>query len=269
MNKNIKSALLICSALSIATAVSAAIDIPGPNGTYSGNGVYNDGETFVSLYANQVNSSSIKVLNNPYRNVTLSWDNKNDNAADVVLGAGWGWNGQKMPKNISYKVNSWSITRGSDSNNGVFGVYGWSCAGADGIKKADGTPENNVEFYVIDRWLGASQYVPYDGATQMTPKGQPVRANGADYKIYQSSTYQRANACGGSDQKFHQVWAVRQGKKTGTGASGATNIDMATIGARIANYGYITQNLRYIVVGVDAFKNAKGTITLGYVDRSY
>jgi hypothetical protein len=268
MKINFKSALMICGALAITTAVSAAINVPGPNGTYSGNGVYNDGATFVSLYANQVNSSSIQVLNNRYRNVRMSWDNKDDNAADVVLGAGWGWNNQVMPKNISYKVDSWSITRGSDSNNGVFGVYGWSCAGADGIKKANGEAENNVEFYVVDRWLGNSQWVPYDGSTRMASK-ETFRANGADYKIYQSSTYQRANACGGNDQKFHQVWAVRQGKKTGTGATGATNVDMATIGGKISNYGYITQKLRYIVVGIDAFKNAKGTIQLGYVDRSY
>jgi hypothetical protein len=268
MQKKLKSVLLICASLVAATAVSAAIVIQGPNGTYSGDGVYNDGDTFVSLFASQVNSSSIKVLNNKYRNVLMSWDNKNDNAADVVLGAGWGWNNQVMPKNISYKVDSWSITRGSDSNNGVFGVYGWSCAGADGIKKSNGQPENNVEFYVVDRWLGSSQWIPYDGASQMTAK-ETFRANGADYKIYQSSTYQRANACGGNDQKFHQVWAVRQGKKTGTGANGATNVDMATIGGKIANYGYITQKLRYIVVGIDAFKNAKGSVQLGYVDRGY
>jgi hypothetical protein len=262
-----KSALFLCGAIGVATAVTAVIDVAGPNGKYSGNGVYNDGDTFVSLYASKVNSSSIKVDDNRYRAVTLTWDNQNDNAADVVLGAGWGWNNQKMPKNISYKVSSWSITRGSDSNNGVFGVYGWSCAGDDGIKKADGTAENNVEFYIVDWWLGSSQWVPYDGSTQMTAK-ETFRANGANYKIYQSSTYTRDNACG-IGQKFHQVWAVRQGQKTGTGTNGATNVDTATIGGKIARYGYITEKLRYIVVGIDAFKNAKGTVKLGYVDRGY
>lgn len=247
-------AIALCA---IATAAYA--------GTYYGNALGNEGATFYTIYSSQTNSSSIRVDDARYRAVTIAWDNKNVDSADMVAGAGWGWDNQTMPANISYNIKNWSISRGSDSNNGVFGVYGWSCAGADGIKRANGTPENNVEFYVIDRWLGTSQYVPYDGSSQMVAK-ETVRANGADYKIYQSSTVNRDNACG-VGQNFHQVWAVRQGKKI-VGTAG-TNIDMRTLGNKIAQYGYITQRLRYIVVGVDAFKNTAGTIQIGYVDRGY
>jgi Glycosyl hydrolases family 11 len=255
-----KSVLFLGSVASLAVAVYAAV-----NGTYYGNAVGNDGATFYTIYSNDTNSSSIKIDDNRYRAATITWDNKNLDSADMVAGTGVGFNGQKMPTNVSYNIKNWTITRGSDSNNGVFGVYGWSCAGRDGIKKSNGTAENNVEFYVIDRWLGTSQYVPYDGSFQMTAK-ETVRANGADYKLYQSSTYNRANACG-TGQNFHQVWLVRQGKKI-VGTSG-TNIDMRTLGGAISRYGYITANLAYVVVGVDAFKNTKGTIQMGYVDMAF
>jgi hypothetical protein len=248
MKKIIKSALFVCSVAGIAAAAYAA------NHTATGEG--QDGGTFWTLFKSETRSGGVNVTNASSRGATISWVNNDSPAADFVGGVGW--RDVNFPNNVSYNVTSftWPTTTAFD-NRGVFGIYGWSCPIGQGVS------DKNVEFYVVDNWLGTNQYVPFDGPTRMTAK-ETIRANGADYKIYQSSTYDRANACG-PGQRFFQVWAVRQGKKTLN--RNGTNVDFKTIGGAMSKYGYFTSNLRYLVVGVDAFQNTSGNVKIGYVDK--
>jgi hypothetical protein len=241
--------------LALAGSLSFAVATYAANHTQTGEG--QEGNTFWTVFKSETKSGGVNVTNSNSRTATISWVNRDDPAADFVGGVGW--KDVNFPNTITYNVTNftWPTSQAFDSR-GVFGVYGWSC----GINQ--GVSDKNIEFYIVDNWLGANQYIPYDGSTRMTPK-ETVRANGADYKIYQSSTYNRANACGPGLPNF-QVWAVRQGKRTLS--SSANNVDFKTIGGVMSKYGYFTQNLRYLVVGVDVFQNASGSFRLGYVNKN-
>ncbi len=254
MKKFVKSALMVCSAAALATAVYAA------DHTSTGEGP--DGDTFWTLYKYNSISGGVNVYDGRYRSGKISFENPNRGDTDFV--GGMGWQNVNYPSNLFYKVTSWTWqTDAAFDNRGVFGAYGWSCA------KRDGFSDKNVEFYVIDNWLGKNQYVPYYNGSRMSPVSN-VAANGATYDIYQSGSLNRANACGGDDQTFLQLWAVRRGKRSLINASGgiANSIDFKTIGGAMGRYGYLTYNMRYLVVGVDVFQAAKGQVTLQYVDKN-
>jgi hypothetical protein len=260
--KNItKLAVITCSVFGLAAAAYAA------NHTNTGEG--QDGSTFWTLFKynsnnncpNAQNKCGVNVTDNRYRTATIKFSNPDRPDTDFVGGVGW--QNVAKPSNISYKVSSWSWpTTVAFDSRGVFGVYGWSCPINAGVS------DKNVEFYIIDNWVGSNQYIPYDGSLPMTAK-ETFTANGASYNIYQSSLLDRANACG-TGQKFFQVWAVRQGKRSLTNASGgiANNVDFTTIGGKMANYGYFHYPLRYLVVGVDVFQAVQGNVSLNYVDKS-
>jgi hypothetical protein len=238
-------------------AATAAALITGAvyaaNHTSNGEGV--DGNTFWTVYKNDTNSGGINVTDGKKRAFTLSWDNKDVNSADFATGGGFSY--VDRPKTIYYSITKWSIER--SGSNGSFGVYGWSCPTDQGI-----TGHNNVEFYITESSINGRQFVPYD-----TTYLKDVKASGATYKIYSSPSYTRANACkrkpNGQDYPFKQVWAVRQGNRpVGTKAVG---IDFSTLSNVMDDYGYFTNNLRYLVVGIDAFRNTKGEIGVGSVSK--
>ncbi len=260
MKNIIKSALFTCGALGLAAA-AYAVD-------HNNTGEGDDGSTFWTLYKynsnnncpNASNKCGVNVTDNRYRKATIKFSNPDRGDTDFVGGVGW--QNVAKPSNISYKVTSWSWpTTAAFDSRGVFGAYGWSC----GINAR--VSDKNVEFYIIDNWVGKNQYIPYDGSTQMTAK-ETFTANGASYKIYQSSTLNRDNACG-NGQNFFQVWAVRQGKRSLINSSGGivNNLDFTTIGGKMANYGYFHYPLRYLVVGVDVFQAVQGNVSLAYVDK--
>jgi Glycosyl hydrolases family 11 len=247
MCKKLKYGLGVLGVISIATATYAA--------EYKNNAQGVEGSTFYTVYSapGYSNFASINVTDSKNRGFTLNWDNKNDNRADFASGGGF--ENVNRPTTISYSVNSWSVERAG--NNGMFGVYGWSCPTNAGVKNQD-----NVEFYIVDAWLDGNvkQFVPFD-----TTYKTNVKSDGATYNIYQSPTYTRDNACG-SGQKFHQVWAVRQGRRFVD--SRGVNLGFQTISNVMDDYGYFEYNLRYLVVGVDAFANTKAKISVGYVSKS-
>jgi hypothetical protein len=255
MKKFIKSALAISGAIGLATAVYAA--------NYTNQGEDVEGQTFWTLYKYNSISGGVNITDNTKRKATISFENPN--SADTDFVGGVGWRDLIYPTTVSYKVTNWTwqTTQAMD-NRGVFGVYGWSCALRDGFS------DKNVEFYIVDNWLGKNQYVPYYNGSKMIAK-ETIRANGADYKIYQSGSLNRANACGGSDQTFIQLWAVREGKRSlikSPGVGIANSVDFKTIGGALGKYGYMTYNMRYLVVGVDVFQAAKGNVSLDYVNKS-
>ncbi len=243
MNKKLKLGLCALGTIGLASAAIAA--------NHTGNGEGNDGVTFWTIFSQDVNSSSINVTSKTSRNFTLTWDNKNVDSADYATGGGW--SNVARPKSLSYNIQNWSITRTGSS--GMFGVYGWSCPINAGIKGQD-----NVEFYIAESSINGQQFVPFDTTFKTS-----VSASGGTYKIYQSPSYNRANACG-SGQRFQQIWAVR----TGNRSVGKTNVslDFKKISEVMDNYGYFTNSFRYLVIGVDVFKNTKGTISVGSVNKS-
>jgi hypothetical protein len=248
MNKKLKLGLSALGAVGLASAAFAA--------NHTGNGEGIDGVTFWTIFSQRVNSSSINVTSPTKREFTLAWDNQDVNEADYATGGGW--RDVNRPTTVKYSLNGWKIDRvGSD---GAFGIYGWACNNVGS--------NDNVEFYIVDAWLsGAAEFKPFDNFRQLNSSGKQVQVatTHGTYRIWQSPSYSRANACPGS-KKFHQVWAIRTAKRS----VGTTEvpIDFKKLSEVMDNYGYFTNNLRYLVVGVDAFRNTKGTIKVRSVNKS-
>jgi Glycosyl hydrolases family 11 len=259
MKKIVAAAL--CAA-SIPAALYAA------NHPDNGEGI--DGSTFWTVFRQDNNSGAINVTDAAKRAFTLTWDNKDVDSADFATGGGF--KDVNRPNNIFYSITKWSIARAG--SNGSFGVYGWSCPSDQGIK-IPGTNVfyNNVEFYITESSINGQQFVPFDTVFQKDVKidqGFKTRTGAVQlitYKIYTSPVYRRANACrndqNGQAYPFHQVWAVRQGNRN-VGTSAVT-LDFKTLSEVMDDYGYFTFNLRYLVLGIDAFRNTKGEIGVGPV----
>jgi hypothetical protein len=259
---------LIKAALAAGLVSSAAY---AANHTSNGEGT--DGNTFWTVFKQDTNSGGINVTDGNNRAFTLTWDNKDVDSADFATGGGWA--NVDRPNNIFYSITKWSINR--TGSNGSFGVYGWSCPSDQGIK-VPGTNNfyTNVEFYVTESSINGKQFVPFDTSFKKDVLvDQGFRnSNGSikyvTYKIYTSPTYTRANACrnqsNGQAYPFQQVWAVRQGNRS-VGTSAVT-LDFKKLSEVMDDYGYFTFNLRYLVVGIDAFRNTKGEIGVGPVNKN-
>jgi hypothetical protein len=243
-------------------AALAAVLITGTAyaANHTSNGEGNDGNTFWTVFKQDTNSGGINVTDGTNRAFTLSWDNKNVDSADYATGGGF--SNVDRPNNIFYSITKWSITR--NDGNGSFGVYGWSCPTDQGVSGFD-----NVEFYITESSINGKQFVPFDTTFK---KDVVLRQDGKNvtYKIYDSPSYTRANACqnrtNGAAYPFKQVWAVRQGNRS----VGTTTValDFKTLSNALDDYGYFTFNLRYLVVGIDTFKNTKGEIGVGPVSKN-
>ncbi len=282
MRKFVKSALFFCSAIGLSVIAYA--------GNHTTDGVGNDGNTFWALFKFNTNNlcptagagsnyaCGVNVLNPSTRNAFITFDNPDRPDTDFVGGVGWGYGNVAKPSTVSYKVSSYSFqSTAAYDNRGVFGIYGWSCPADSGIKKPNGSLYENVEFYIVDHWLGSNQYTPYYNGSpmsQVSGGNGSVNANGGTYKIYKSGIYNRENACAknsnGTNRNFIQVWAVRQGKRALVNSSGgiANNVDFNTISNKLATQGYFKYPLAYLVAGVDVFQDARGSVTFEYVNKN-
>jgi Glycosyl hydrolases family 11 len=261
MNKKWLIKAAMAAALITGTAYAA---------NHTSNGEGTDGSTFWTVFKQDTNSGGINVTDGARRAFTLTWDNKDVDSADFATGGGF--KDVNRPNNVFYSITKWSISR--TGSNGSFGVYGWSCPSDQGIKiPGTNTFYDNVEFYVTESSINGQQFVPYDTTFKkdvLVDQGFK-KANGSiqyiTYKIYESPVYRRANACrnqsNGQAYPFKQVWAVRQGNRS-VGTSAVT-LDFKKLSEVMDDYGYFTYNLRYLVVGIDAFRNTKGEIGVGPV----
>jgi len=160
--------------------------------------------SWFELSQNNIKDCTVKIgfYNDANRHFRAEWKMAKSWDEDAV--GGLGWSAGSLNRKIGYNVGE--LTTNSNIQKALVTLYGWSCRG-----------NKSQEYYVVESWAGATQYVPWDEnvGAPATSKGT-VYANDETYDVYVVDRYGKQYCGRGDERGFKQYWSVRRSPTTVT-----------------------------------------------------